>query len=169
MKKKEITLEEMLSFFPELELPITLTEESAVDFSNHNKALPFEALATFILPREEVHDELTEYVPCFRLQNTNDIHVLVYWKASLMHYEYKMLTLDKSGEFIDGKVIAGTLSNGETIIRTVSTIDTDWIIHSVVGEEKANSNKINTASRAFTLEILATGEIIFSLNEQNNE
>jgi len=166
MKKNDITVEEMLSFFPELELPITLTEESAVDFSNHNKALPFEALVKFILPYENEHDDLTEYVPCFRLMKTFDIHVLVYWKASLMNYEYKMLTMTKDGTFIDGKVIAGMLSNNETIIRTVSTIDEDWIIHSVVGEENTKSNTLNTNSRAFTLELLATGEIIFSLNEQ---
>lgn len=166
MNKNDITIEEMLSFFPELELPITLTEESALNFSNHNKALPFEALTKFILPYEDEHDDLTEYVPCFRLMETFDIHVLVYWKASLMNYQYKMLTLDKKGNFIDGKVIAGTLSNNETIIRTVSTIDEDWIIHSVVGEEDTKSNALNTNSRAFTLELLATGEIIFSLNEQ---
>ncbi|MDA9773344.1 hypothetical protein N9B82_00190 [Saprospiraceae bacterium] len=169
MKKKDITVEEMLSFFPELELPITLTEESALDFSNHNKALPFEALAKFILPYEDVHDDLTEYVPCFRLENTINIHVLVYWKASLMNYEYKMMTIDQTGQFIDGKVIAGILSNGETIIRTVSTIDEDWIIHSVVGEENPSSTTPNTASKAFNLELLATGEIIFSLNEKDNE
>lgn len=169
MKKKDITLEEMLSFFPELDLPVTLTEESALEFSNFNKALPFEALTKYILPYENEHDDLTEYVPCFRLKDTINIHALVYWKASLMNYEYKMFTLDKEGSFIDGKVIAGTLSNNETIIRTVSTIDEDWIIHSVVGEEHTKSTSLNTNSKAFTLELLATGEIIFSLNEQNNE
>lgn len=164
--KKNITLKEFLSFFPELELPITLTEESSLTFSMNNKTLPFEALATFILPQEDEHDDLTEYVPCFRLKDTPGIHAIVYWKAGVLNYEYKMLTLESDGKYIDHKVIAGTISNGESIIRTVSTIDEDWIIHSVVGEEKINTKTINTSSEAFNLELLATGEIIFSLNEK---
>lgn len=167
MNKQKITFEDFISFFPELEPPITLTEESSLEFSKHNKPLPAAAIHEFILPYETQADELTEFLPCFKIPETNTFHAVVYWKAGLLSYEYKMITFDQSGNFIDGKVIAGTISNGESIIRTVSTIDTDWIIHSVVGEQNATkSTKINTESKSFSLELLGTGEIIFSLNEK---
>lgn len=170
MKKVEkIDFEEFLAFFPEVDLPVTLTEESSLDFSNLNTPFTGESIFSYILPVEKEHDELTEYVPCFRMKDTNNFHAIIYWKASLLNYEYKLLTFNLLGEFIDGKVIAGTLTNGETIIRTVATIDEDWIIHTVIGEQAVRENKINTASKNYSLEILASGEIIFSLNEQKNE
>lgn len=170
MKKQEVTFEDFLSFFPEIELPITLTQESSLEFSKHNRPLPGAIIQEFILPYETEKDELTEFLPCFKIPETNNFHAVVYWKAGLLTYEYKLITFDKNGKLIDGKVIAGTISNGESIIRTVSTIDPEWIIHSIVGEQKVKqSNKINTESKSFTLELLATGEIIFSLNEDYNE
>lgn len=165
MKQKNIRFSDFLEFFPEVELPVTLTEESAVNFSAINKAISLEAIDQFIIPHEAEHDELTEYVPCFRLPDTGNIHAIVYWKAGVLNYEYKLITYDKNAELIDGKVIAATITNGESIVRTVATIDPDWIIHSVVGEQKLDSRTPNTASKAFNLEMLATGEIIFSLNE----
>lgn len=160
----------LIDFFPELELPITLTEESSFEFSKINKPLSESLITEYLLPYEEIIDEFTEIIPCFRIQETGKFHAIIYWKASLMTYEYKLVTFDNQGKFISGKVIAGTISNGETIIRTVATIDEDWIIHTVVGEHSATKlNNITTDSQAFTLELLATGDIIFSLNEDFDE
>lgn len=165
-KVKNIAFDQFVTFFPEVDLPVTLTEESSLDFSRLNKPFPGEAISKFIIPIEAETDEFTEYLPCFRLKNTGNIHALVYWKASLLNYEYKLVCFSKDGELLDGKVIAGTITNQETIIRTVSTIDEDWIIHTVVGQQKSDSNEITTESKAYTLELLGTGDIIFSLNEE---
>ena len=155
---------------PEIEMPVTLTEESSLEFSNYNKPLPTEFIQKFFLPHENGYDDLTEIIPCFKIAHTDDFYALVYWKAGLLTYEYKLITFSKVGEFIDGKVIAGTITNGETIIRTVATIDPDFIIHTVSGEQSVHSrSNLNTESKAFAMEILATGEIIFSLNENYND
>ena len=166
-KERNIGFDQFVDFFPEVDLPVTLTEESSLDFSRLNTPFSGEAVAKFIIPIEAETDEYTEYLPCFRLKNVGNIHALVYWKAGLLNYEYKMVTFDSDGMLIDGKVIAGTITNQETIVRTVSTIDEDWIIHTVVGQQEVNTNKLSTDSKSYTLELLATGEIIFSLNEQN--
>lgn len=165
MKYDEITFDDFLNFFPELELPITLTEESAKDFSMHNKALPGIIIQKYILEENEEWDDLSEIVPCFRVPDTNDFYAMVYWKASLQNYEYILVTYDKAGNFLDGKVIAGMVFNEETIIRTVSTMDQDWIIHVAVGEENINKTTETKQPRAFNMELLGTGEIIFSLND----
>jgi hypothetical protein len=165
-KERNIGFDQFVDFFPEIELPVTLTEESSLDFSRLNTPFKGEAIAKFIIPIEAETDEFTEYLPCFRLKNTGDIHVLVYWKASLLNYEYKMVTFSKEGSLIDGKVIASTITNKETIVRTVSTIDEDWVIHTVAGQQEVESTTINKESKSYTLELLGTGEIIFSLNEE---
>jgi hypothetical protein len=165
-KERKIGFDQFVDFFPEIELPVTITEESSLDFSRLNTPFSGEAISKFIIPIEAETGEFTEYLPCFRLKDTGKIHALVYWKASLLNYEYKMVTFDNEGKLIDGKVIAGTITNQETIIRTVSTIDEDWIIHTVVGQQKSDSKELNTESQAYTLELIGTGEIVFSLNEE---
>lgn len=167
MNMDDVTFEDLLQFFPELELPVTLTEQSAEEFSRHNKAIPEVLIQKFLRQENEIWDELTEIVPCFKIPSTDSFHAIVFWKAKLQHYEYIMTTFDQSGEFIDGKVIAGTIFKGNMIIRTVATIDTDWIIQTVVGEENTTDSSLNKDSKAYTLELLGTGEIIFGLNEKN--
>lgn len=167
MKKLDkLVLADFLEFFPEVDLPVTLTEDSSLEFSRINRPFTNKIIHKFILPIEDEVDDNTEFIPCFKIKDTLNFHALVYWKAGLMNYEFRLITIQPDGTLIDGKVIAGTLSNGETIIRTVSTIDTDWIIHTVVGEQAANTTQITTDSKAYSLELLGSGEIIFSLNEQ---
>lgn len=166
-KERNIGFSQFVDFFPEIELPVTLTEASSLDFSRLNTPFSGEAIAKFIIPIEAETDEFTEYLPCFRIKNTGKIHALIYWKASLLNYEYKLVTFSNEGELIDGKVIAATITNQETIVRTVSTFDEDWVIHTVVGQQDVDSTSINKESKSYTLELLGSGEIIFSLNEQN--
>ncbi len=165
-KERNIKFSQFIEFFPEVDLPVTVTEESSLDFSRLNKPFPGEAIAKFIVPIEAETDEFTEYLPCFRLKDTGTFHAVVYWKASLLNYEYKLVTFSNDGSIIDGKVISATITNQETIVRTVSTIDEDWIIHTVVGQQPVETGELIKDSKSYTLELLGTGEIIFSLNEE---
>ncbi len=164
-KTQNFNFKQFLEYFPEVDLPVTLTEDSSLDFSRLNTPFAGEIIANYIIPIEAETDEFTEYLPCFKIKNTTNFHAVVYWKAGLLNYEYKMVTFSKNGELIDGKVIAATITNQETIVRTVSTIDEDWIIHTVVGQQEVDTTSLNKKSKSYTLELLGTGEIIFSLNE----
>lgn len=167
MKKDDLKFHHFLEFFPEIELPVTLTEEGLLEMSRINTPVPIPFLMKFV--DETIGEaEMEEYVPCFRLPDTADIHAIVYWRAGLLNYEYLLATYDNSGNLIERKVIGGTVSNGQTIIKSVATIDPDWIIHVIAGEANAKEKSYDaTKSKAFTMELLATGEIIFSLNEKN--
>ncbi|MFT7449736.1 MAG: hypothetical protein ACI9VN_000444, partial [Patescibacteria group bacterium] len=57
----------------------------------------------------------------------------------------------------------GTKVDGNQLQRTVATIEDDWIIYCVRGVTAAD-NPIydSTTSESLHLELLATGEIIFS-------
>lgn len=163
-KERKFQFEDFLAFFPELDLPITLTEDVQIEFSRHNKAFPKEITSQFIESVIDTeNDEFTEYIPCFRIKETEKFHALVFWKASLMSYEYYLVTFTDKGVLINKRVIAGTKSQDNMLVRSVATIDEDWIIHVVGGV--ADSDKDNyeaSNSQSFNLELLANGQIVSS-------
>ena len=169
MKKDKSTFQQFLSYFPTIELPVHLTDDSLSVFSKENVPIPSQIVADYIAIFDNTEqDEYTEYIPCFSIQEGDAFNAVVYWKAQLMNYEYHIVTFDKKGNFITGKVIGGTISNGKSLIKTVATIDEDWIIHIVSGEDDAQSPNYNPEnSKSYSMEILSTGDIIFSLNEEN--
>ncbi len=153
-----------LEIFPEISLPITLTEESATAFSKTNEPLSDALIREYILPIEpEEIDDLTEFVACLRIPQTHGFFAIIYWKAALLNYQYVLATFSKKGELIDRRVIAGTYSDGDTLVQSVATIEEDWIIYVVTGKTSANATSYDaSSSKSFNLELLATGEIIKS-------
>ena len=154
-----------LNKFPAIEPPVTITENSIRDFSQQNDPLPTAAIRQHI-PDEiaEEDEDLTEYVPCFRLANTGEIHALIYWKAGLLNYEYVLATYSKEGKPIDRKTIAGTVVTEGVIVQSVATIDADWIIFIASGSSKTGKDGTYEAasSRSHALELLANGVIVSS-------
>ena len=154
------------TFFPEIELPITIAEDSAIEFSKYNKPLAQALIESVILPIEgEEMDEYTEFTPCFQLPSTDDYFAFVYWKGKLLVYEYVLVTFDKSGNLISRKVISGTRVENDKVIQSVCNIDEDLIIHIIVGGQTKDSQYEAQSSQAMSMEILSSGDIIFSLQE----
>lgn len=164
-----ITLEELLSFFPEIELPIEVTEDLVMTADTVNKVLPAIIIEEFIVKWEssEEFDEFTEFVPILQIQGLEEFHGLIYWKGGLMRYEYILVTLDKLGNLISRKPVASTLSDGKTVKKSVAKIDEDLIIHIMAGENQANGKYDPANSQAFNMEVIHTGDIIFSLGDDD--
>lgn len=161
----------MLSFdafierFPEVSLPVSLTEESSSLFAAENDPLPERLIEEHILPFErlfgDVNDELTEYVPCLRLAGITEYHALVYWKASVQGYQFILATFEKGGKLIDREVIAGTYWDEDNIIRSVAKVDEDMSIYIVSGQTSASTDQFNPdESTARELELLPDGKIV---------
>jgi len=166
MKKNlPLHIEALLEHFPVIDPPITLSEEVAYKFSAQNKPLSQELIAeTF--SRWDQMDEYTELVPCCQLAFEEDFYAIIYWKGALLTYEYILATINKDGILIARKVIAGTLSNGQTVKSSVATIDEDSCIYSMVGEVVADSKTYTpTNSTAYKIEILPDGNIHTSKEE----
>jgi hypothetical protein len=163
-KDQKVRFSHFIEKFPEIDLPITLNIDSHHIFSQQNDPLNAIIIDQFIAPFElEPMDDYTEYIACFRLPNTYDINAVVYWKAGLLTYQYTLLTFDKNGRGIDKKVIAGTFSDGDLLTQSVATIDEDWTIHVVTGQQIGNDENYDaSASRAFQLELLPEGTIVES-------
>ena len=162
--KQKVRFDHFLEKFPLIDLPITLTDEAPLLFSKNNEPLPPLMIEQYILPYEsDAVDEFTEFIPCFRLKDTFDIQAIVYWRAQLMQYEYCMVTFSKKGEFIDKRTIAGTKVSGDMLVKSVATIDEDWIIYVVGGAASAAEESYDaSASQSINFELLADGQIIVS-------
>jgi len=156
---QQITL--LLSFFPEVSPPLVLSEDLALTFSKSNAPLPMDLIVQTIAQWEEL-DEYTEIIPCLSLV-INDKHKgIIYWKGSLLSYQYTLITILEEREIISRKIIAGTISNGKTIKKSVANIDEDLVIHSMVGESEINEKYNPHNSKAYSFEIRPDGQIVTS-------
>ena len=156
-----MTFEIFVQKFPELSPPITLNEENAVEFSRGNEPLPAKLVAEHLTPIEPESDEFTEFVGCFRLPNLKDFHALVYWRAGLMDYQYILATFTKGGKLLDRRVLAGLVSDGKNIARSVAQIDSDNSITILSGFQKGDDTLYKAAnSTTLDLELLPDGRIV---------
>lgn len=161
-----MTFKEFLDFFPEVELPVTFTDESLQVFSNENKVLPGEAIHRYIYQWESDHDdETTEYIPCVSLPPQDDFIGVVYWKGNVEKFEFILVTLDKKGSLIARKPISSTTFEGPIVKKAIASIDEDLIIHIMAGAHVEGKEYNPEVSQAFNMEILPTGDIIFSLGD----
>ncbi|MEL6925366.1 MAG: hypothetical protein AAFO94_15065 [Bacteroidota bacterium] len=170
-KALKFSFDNLLEKFPEVELPVTLTDETLQEFSRANDLLPTPMVMHFLETEEsEAPGEFTEYVPCFRIPQTHDVSALVYWKAELMNYEYVLITFSKKGELIDKRVIAGTKLNEELLVRSVATIDVDWVIYVVGGVADKDGNNFDpSSSQSLQFELLADGKIVSLLTATDDD
>ena len=161
-KPPAVKFSHFLEKFPEVVLPVTLAEEAHHVFSLNNPPLPPLMIEQFILPLEDQGvDDYTEFVPCMRIPDTKEFHAIIYWRAGLLNYQYTLACFTKKGELIDKRVIAGTLSDGDTLTTSVATIDEDWAIYVVSGQAGAHEKEYDPASStAYQLELLPEGKII---------
>ncbi|KAA3633810.1 MAG: hypothetical protein DWQ02_12505 [Bacteroidetes bacterium] len=152
---------DFIAKFPEIDLPVSLTEEARHLFSLRNKPIPDELIHAFIMPTEdEEMDEFSEFMACFQLPGTGAFHALVYWRAGLMNYQYNLITFNKKGEFIDKRVIAGTYVEGENITQSIATIQENFQIVIASGQSDADEELFDAASSTtYILEILLDGSI----------
>jgi len=159
-------MQSFIEYFPEITPPITLTEDLAITFSAENKPFPAGVIAKIISQWEKI-DEFTELLPCFKLVTPGEFFALVYWKGSLMSHEYVLITISKDFHLLSKKVIAGTISNGQTVKKAIASIDDQLNINAVVGESKIDDKYNPQDSKAYNFEILPDGFIDAS-EEDNN-
>ena len=165
MKKEQpISFDSFLTLFPEIELPFALTTDIHIEFSRHNLPIPEAMVDQFLSSAHD--DEFTEYIACFKIPNTKSFHAIVAWRAGLMEYEYHLVTLDKSGNLIDTRVIAGTQGDGKLLTRSVATIEADWLINIVEGNEVIQEDGESifnpNSSKVVSLEMTRDGDIMLA-------
>ncbi len=164
--KTKLSWAGFLAFFPEIELPITLNDEALEVFSRENKVLPLQAIEEYIEIWEgKTGDGMTEYIPCFSLPSQEEYVGLVYWKGSIDKYEFVLVTFDNKGKLITRKSLASTVFTSAVLKRSVAMIDAELIIHIMAGVSQDSQNYDPNSSRAFHMEILPSGEVLFAFDD----
>jgi len=158
-----------LKHFSQEELPIILSDEIVRHFSESNPPLDADSIRRYIDANPAVEDEdVTEYIACCLIPGTKDFHALVYWKGTLLTYEYVLATYSKAGIPIARKVIAGIKAEGQIIKRSVATIEEDFGIQIVVGQLGPDDKLYDPRlSQSMSMDILSSGDIILTPSEES--
>ncbi len=159
-----IKFEYFLSKFPEVDLPVTLSEDIHFDFSRENDPLSDAMIEEYIRRYEtngelENDGDLTEYVPCFKLKDGKNYYAVVYWKATLLQYDYFVATYNKIGALIDKRSIAGSVVKNDALIITVATLTADGLIFIAQGSETHSGDFDASAAKLRQLELTEDGFI----------
>ena len=160
-------LDKILHYFPETELPVLISEDHLSEFEINSDPFPQVFIDEVLLEWEKEADEFTEFIPCFRLPKEEKFNAIVYWKGALLRYDVVLVTLDKNGELINKKSIASTIVNDNVIKKSVASIEPDLIINIIAGQTLDGEEYDASMSKAFAMEILPTGEIIFAMDSLN--
>jgi hypothetical protein len=148
-----------LGRFPEIDLPVTLRDDSNHDFEA-NPPLQDEMIEQYITRYEAVEvDDFTEYMACFQLPPNEKFQAIVYWKAGLLNYDFVIATHGKDGNMIDKKAIAGIKVVGQDIMRSIATIDADLAINIAEGMEINGGDFNADATKTRRFQILESGLI----------
>ncbi|KXK39043.1 MAG: hypothetical protein J5I52_09840 [Saprospiraceae bacterium] len=158
-------IEKILKYFPETSLPVVVSEDYLHVYEEENVPLPLAFIQEIMVEWEKEIDEFTEFVACFSLPKEEKFHTVVYWRGSLLRYDFIMVTLDLNGNMISKKSIANTIYERKVIKKSVASIEPDLIIHIMAGQAQEWDDYDASTSRDFTMEILPSGEIIFSMDE----
>ena len=149
--------------FPQIELPAVLGENTHHAFSTENEPLSDKMTIDFISPEQ---DEFTEYVPCFLVGATAEFIAIVWWKASLLVYEYTLATFKPDGTPIARRVIASTKVVGEQLHQMVAHISSELVVYIAEGRSVGQDfDPLSTHS--YTVQFLPNGEF-FQMNPALN-
>lgn len=158
---KGVTFSQFIQFFPSMPLPIVLAEENIKIFSQDNIPLPEVFIQQFLYPLEETTpDEFTEFLPCFRVPDTEGFHAIVYWKGALLNYHFILATFTKKGVLIDRRTLSGTSVLQESILQSIAVMDEDWRIRILSGISHIKETYEPGSSTTLLLELLPEGHII---------
>lgn len=164
---KPLTFEAFIEYFPEIDLPVVLTQESIHSFSSLNTPLPLTAIVEYLSANEEEEDPYTEYVSCFRFKVTESVLAIVFWKGTLLSYNYELWTIDlKRREIISKKIIGGTKVIDNIILRSDAVISADFEVEVLVNRYESSDQIYPTKSLKYHIEIMDDGFIHSELEEE---
>ncbi len=155
-----------MTYFPEQDLPQTLSEENLGYYSSENHVLPPDLIRHFLIYEHTEDDEYVEYVPCFKIKNTENWHAVIYWRAELLNYNFVLACYNKNGILLAKQVLAGINSDGKNLLKSIATIDEDWVIKVIIGEQSEGEYLYDTNKSFITsYELMADGSIISQQEE----
>jgi hypothetical protein len=152
---KGVDFKNYLDRFEAVVLPFTIDESNYRVLNERNEPLP-DIVASMFMTRLGEDEDVAEYVPFFRLDDHDEIIVLVLWRAGLLRYDYI-----KNGGIIDQAIIASNFYTSESTTKSVARFEEDGLIYSV-SATTSNDNPDNynmSMSKSSIFEVLPDGQI----------
>lgn len=165
-------LESLFEYFPVVSLPVTLSVDEAIIYSRENKPLPESLVDNVFLhfEKEEVDQDIVEFIPCFRLNDFETIHALIYYRSDLILNEFHLITISPKGKLLDKKAVAGSFFRDQEVIKSVASIDEDGVINVVIGSDDGSFKYYNPQnSQVISYEIAPDGKIILATNSYHDK
>lgn len=162
------TFEDFLEYFQEYELPLSLLPDLDQVPSNP-PPVPAELLDRYIIPFEaaEAEDEFVEYIPYGRFASQNKFHAVVYWKASVLRYEFILATFSWEGDPLSHAIVGGIRYEDEGILHSVGVIQPDFKITIAEGLLDPDQRKTDlTQTQTYYMLISDVGGIQYQINEE---
>ncbi len=152
---------DFLSYFPKVDLPLTIQYGDLHDYTRSNDPLPDSLLQAFIFPHLPFEiDEFTEFLPCFQFSGMEKLHHVVYWSGRLMHYSFYLVNYNEQGQALSQSEIAGFFTKDERVLQKMAHINEDAEIYIVETNLSEKEDQIMTQdTRKWSLDILPDGQI----------
>lgn len=152
---------EFLSYFPKMELPLTIQYSDFHSFSKTNDVLPDELLAQFIVPNLDFEiDEFTEFLPCLQYESSPEMYHVIIWTARLMHYSFYLMNFNTKAVFLHSAEIAAFYTKNEQILQRMAHLDAEGGIYVLEGNTDQQVNIVNPEStQKWQIEILPDGTL----------
>jgi len=133
--------------------------------------LPEILLEAYILPFEgDEVDEFTEYIPYGKIEGTKGYHAVIYWKASVMKYEFILATYSLDGQPTSHAIIGGVRYEEEGTIHSVAVVNENFQITIAEGLVEEDSDAVQPQeTQSYFMSIQPTGEIVYEMNEEEKE
>jgi hypothetical protein len=145
---------------PLVEVPFTVSDELKDEILKNTNIVSVKLIDEFITKYEPVDpDDMTEYIPCFRVNVSDEFITIVYWKAMLLKYVFVLANYSLKGEMIDKKVIAGTVVIDDEIEQIVGTVNEQHEIFVANGKAKDKAEYVADSTKISQFEILDNGRI----------
>ena len=161
---------EFIEFFPSLTPPFSLLPDLQ-QIPSDPVPIPEVLQDAFILPFEgDEVDQFTEYIPYGKIGNTKPFHALIYWKASILKYEFILATYGPDGQPISHAIIGGIRYESEGTIHSVAVINENLQITIAEGLVEENTDTIQPGeTQSYFMAIKPSGEIIYEMNEEEEK
>lgn len=161
---------EFIEFFPLLKAPFSLLPDLQ-QIPSDPIPLPEILLEAYILPFEgDEVDEFTEYIPYGKIEGTKGYHAVIYWKASVMKYEFILATYSLDGQPTSHAIIGGVRYEEEGTIHSVAVVNENFQITIAEGLVEEDSDAVQPQeTQSYFMSIQPTGEIVYEMNEEEKE
>jgi hypothetical protein len=160
--------ENLIRYFPLVQLPFTLEKGSEHDFGMTNDILPTALFEELISPHLSFEvDEFTEMLPGYHWRSDQDGYLLVFWVARLLKYSFIVFSYTKDGVWIDDAEIAGLLCENDEVCYRIANIaerNSIYIVEAGVTDDDQPINPQNTSK--WVLELRPDGQFVQTSAEE---